>query len=262
MAPKRETAQEIWGNELRAAMEAAGKTGREVAEALNVEPSTVSNWVNGRRVPHKKDVEKMEEILGTNGYLKRNLKWVDREVSPEWSLWRDAEDEATELLTVRIDVVPGLLQTGDYARAVLPSEDDVQQRIERQEILTKDDAPFFEALLDESLLYRKVGNETIMADQLRHLVEMAQRDNISIRAVSLDSGGLARFAGPFVLANLDSGKQVAFIDAEIRGRIEERPDRLSKLRRQWTRFSRNALSQQNTINLMLKIAEEKWSDIS
>lgn len=261
MAPKRETAQEIWGNELRHAMDAAGVTGRQLAETLNVEPSTVSNWVNGRRTPHKKDVDKMEEILGTNGYLKRDLKWVDREVSPEWSEWRDAEDEATELLTVRIDVVPGLLQTEDYARAVLASDDDVQQRIERQEILTKDDPPFFEALIDESVLYRKIGEESIMTEQLSHLIEMAQRDNISIRVVPMASGGLARFAGPFVLANLDNGKQAAFVDAEISGRIEERPDRLSKLRRQWTRFSRNALSQQNTINMIQKVIDEKWSNI-
>src|SRR5688572_8791815 len=103
MAPKRETAQEIWGNELAHALEAAGVTGRELAEALNVVPSTVSNWINGKRTPHVDDVKRVEKKIGTNGYLRRNLKWVDREVSPEWSKWRDAEDETTELLTARID---------------------------------------------------------------------------------------------------------------------------------------------------------------
>ncbi|MGH3242315.1 MAG: helix-turn-helix domain-containing protein [Spirillospora sp.] len=65
-------------------------TGRELADALNVVPSTVSNRVNGKRTPHVDDVERIEKRIGTNGYLLRNLKWVRREISPEWSEWREA----------------------------------------------------------------------------------------------------------------------------------------------------------------------------
>lgn len=81
MAPKREPAQKIWGNELAHALEAAEVTGRELAEYLNVVPSTVSNWINGKRTPHVDDVERIEKRIGTNGYLKWNLTWVQREIS-------------------------------------------------------------------------------------------------------------------------------------------------------------------------------------
>src|SRR5262245_16361075 len=197
MAPKRETAQEIWGNELRHAIEAVGTTGRQLAEALNVEPSTVSNWINGRRTPHIKDVERIEEILGTNGYLKRDLKWVNREISPEWSEWREVEEDASELLAVETTLINGLLQSPEYAHVILGSDDLVQERLQRQAILTKDDPAFFEVLLDESVLYHKVGSDKIMADALTHLAKMAERDNIVLRFIPFSSDVCSKLAGPF-----------------------------------------------------------------
>jgi transcriptional regulator with XRE-family HTH domain len=258
MAPKRETAQEIWGNELRHALEAAGMTGRQLAEAINFEPSTVSNWINGRRTPEPKVVDLIEEKLGTNGYLKRDLKWVRREISPEWSEWRGVEEEATELLNYENYLVPGLLQTPDYAQAVLSLEDKVVQRLERHQIFENENPPAYEALIDESVLYRKVGNAKIMAEQLRHLLSVVEADDIAIRIIPL-SANLHRFDYPFHLATVESGKQAGYIEGTLRGRIVERPADAADLRRLWMHFGAAALSQEDSIRLIRTTIDERWA---
>jgi transcriptional regulator with XRE-family HTH domain len=259
MARKRETAQELWGSELCYAMEAAGITGRQLAAELHVVPATVSHWINGKRTPHVKDVERIEERLGTNGYLKRQLlKWVSRETSPEWFEWRGVEEDASELLAYETRVIPGLLQTLTYARTILPSEDLVEQRMDRQRIFDRDCTPLYETLLDESTLYRKVGNAQVMAEQLKHLIELARRDDIAVRIVPLDAN-INRFTHTFILATVDSGKQVAYLDSALVGRITERPADIMELRRFWVRSGAEALSQPASIDLIKKIIKERWS---
>jgi transcriptional regulator with XRE-family HTH domain len=241
-------------------MQAAGVTGRELAAALHVVPSTVSQWINGRRTPHVKDVEHIEKKLGTNGYLKRQLeKWVSRETSPEWFEWRRVEEEMTELLAIETSLINGLLQSPDYARTILQSEDLLEQRLARQEILHRENAPFFDVLLDESILYRKVGNAKIMADALARVVELVESDNIVARVLPLNSDVGGQIFCPFHLATVDGGGQVAFVEAEIGGKIVERPTDLSRLRRKWARSSAEALSRQASVDLIQRTIKERWT---
>lgn len=255
MAPKRETAPEIWGNELRHAMKAAGVTGQKIAEALHVDKSTVSSWLSGRRTPHVKDVQKIEVILGTNGYLERDLKWVNREVSPEWSEWLDVEPDSTGLQEYQTRVMPGLLQTPAYAESILPPEK-VEERLKRQQIFESDSPPFYELLLDESVLYRKVGSHQVMAEQLTRLVDVTGPDLI-VRVVPF-SADLTRLTLSFVLATVDGGQQVALLDSPLRGQITERPVDITELQRFWGQTSAEALSQQATLSLMKETIKDRW----
>jgi transcriptional regulator with XRE-family HTH domain len=258
MTPKRETARELWGSELAQAMETAGMTGAQLAEALHVVPATVSQWIHGRRMPHIKDLERTETLLGTNGYLKRNLKWISRETSPEWFEWREVEADATELLNYETVLIPGLLQCASYARAVLPSEELVGERLDRQEqVLGAERPPVYEALLDESILYRRVGGPEVMVEALTHLIEMADRDEIIVRVVPL-TAEIKRFTHSFWLAAVNTGKQVAFLDSARKGRIEEQQAEISELRRMWVHFSAEALSRADSAALIQK-AIERWS---
>ena len=256
MAPKRERAQEIWGNELRHAMEAAGVNGRELSKALNVEPTTVSNWLSGRRTPDVGMIEKIEGALGTNGYLLRSLKWVNREVSPEWVEWLKVEESATGLLEYQTRVIPGLLQTSAYLQTILPP-DMIDQRKSRQKIFGSDNPPFYEVLLDESVLYRRVGGPQVMAEQLTHLMEVGGRDLI-IRVVPF-SADLDRFTLSFHLATMSKGGQVALLDSPLRGQITEQPEDIIDLQRIWGQTSGAALTQQATIDLIKETIRDRWS---
>jgi hypothetical protein len=112
-------------------------------------------------------------------------EWASLEVSPEWLEWLEVEEHATELLVYETRLVHGLLQTPAYAETIL-SPEKVGQRLARQQVFERGTPPFFEALLDECVLHRKVGSPEIMVDQLTHLVEMASSDLI-IRIVPFDA---------------------------------------------------------------------------
>jgi transcriptional regulator with XRE-family HTH domain len=260
MTLKRETALQRWGKEFALAREAAGYTQDRLAADAHVSRSVIAKWETGERAPKDlADLARCEARIGTRGLLTRLLKgWVGRETSPEWFDWLAVEEHATELLTVEIALVPGLLQTEDYAMAILRDENLVQQRLERQEVLVRGEPPLFAALLDESILYRQVGGPQVMAEQLDHLIAMIDRENVTIRVIPFTAEVCARFAGTFELASLDSGTHAAFIEGELSGHIAERPEDLSRLRRKWMRFSDEALSPRVSVELMRKAMSGRW----
>jgi transcriptional regulator with XRE-family HTH domain len=259
MAPKRETALQRWGKEFAFARDAAGYTQETLAREAHVSRSVLAKWETGERPPKDLgDLGRCEAKLGTRGILKRLLKdWVSREISPEWFEWMVVEESATEMLTHEVMLIPGLLQSLSYAQTILPNENMLEQRLERQQIFERGSPPFYEALLDESVLCRRVGGPEIMAEALTHLVTMAGRDDIIVRIVPL-SANLTRFAYPFVLATVESGKQLAYIQGALRGRILEGPADIAELRRLWARYGAEALSQQDSIDLIQKTINERW----
>jgi transcriptional regulator with XRE-family HTH domain len=263
MAPKRETAAERFGRELRAACEAAGIHAKDLAKAISVAPSTLTNWMAGRHTPHPKDVERLEKVLKDKapgypeGYLKRYLKeWVAEEESPEWSEWMGVEHEATGLQDYENIALPGLLQSPAYAGVLLPPHK-AEQRIERQRILDEGAPPFFEVLIDESVLYRNVGGPEVMADALGHLLKMGERDDIIVRVVPLaaNSKGLS---SQFVLATIRDGKELGWAEYAVGGQILEKPAEIAKLKRLWGKYSANALDEEETAELIRK-AREQWN---
>jgi transcriptional regulator with XRE-family HTH domain len=258
MAPKRKTAQELWGKELAHALDSAGIKGQQLAETLHVVPSTVSQWVNGKRKPHRKDVERIEEILGTNGYLMRYLlDWLPREVAHEWlDKWIEIEEQATHLLSFQPSLVPGLLQTESYARVVLSNEEEVAARLARQKILDDDNPPILVALMDESVLHRRVGDAAVMHGQLTHLAELARRDNVRIHVLPLAAEACAKINGPFVIAGFNGGNEVAYLDNAITGEVVEGKEELAKLHRMWELLRSDALRKDESIQLITKAAEE------
>jgi transcriptional regulator with XRE-family HTH domain len=273
MAPKRQPALELFGRELARAREAAGMTGKAMAQALNVVPGTVSQWESGKHKPHIKDVERIEKTLATNGYrtngyLRRYLEeWLPREIAHQWlDKWREIEELATSIWDFETTVVPGLLQTEDYARQTLrmglPGATDehieglLAIRLERQRILTDENPPMLVVIMDEGVLRKTAGDAAIMHNQLTHLVEMADRRNISVHIAPEASSVCAGFTAPFVIASFDGGREVAYVDNQLRGQVVEEPHDVAELRRLFECFRSEALSKRESIELIRRKAAE------
>ncbi len=263
MAPRRETALDAWGTELGFACEAAGLTGKQLAETLHVAASTVSQWINGKRTPHLKDVERCDEALGTNGYLTRYFeRWVAREIPSEWDdKWLSAEAHANLLQNFELSVIPGLLQTPEYAREVLqynrhaPSdvEERVRRRIERQAILTDENPPMCIFVIDEYALRRTVGDNAVMSQQLERLRELATHSNIVIKIVPF---GTAYYAGcPFMTARLD-GIEVGNLDDALSGRVIEGKAEVVEITKIWEEIREAALSPKESLQLIERLIDE------
>ncbi|GIJ75729.1 hypothetical protein SAMN05443287_103643 [Micromonospora phaseoli] len=209
---------------LRAAMADTGKTVERLAEQVGVDPKTVGRWITPGRVPHPRHRAAAAAALGREvGDI-----WPDvlRRREPTWlQPWVETELQATALRSFQVAVIPGLLQTPEYATAVLSSgsldpeevADYVETRMRRQAaVLDRRRPPLFIAVIDECALRR--GVPEIMYSQLDHLVRMAQRPNVLLHVLPLDAGLHPGQAGPFVIATTEDG-DVAYLDDQAAGRL-------------------------------------------
>jgi hypothetical protein len=212
---------------------------------------------SGRNIPDPKTLRSIERILGTNGLLEDIVDNIVAGDKPGKNMgrWTDAEAQASMFLRFSFDVMPGLLQIEEYARAILRDEDQVKARMDRQKILDKDEPPVIVALIDESVLHRNVGGPAVMKDQLDHLVKMATHDHVTVQIITLSSPIGAQYTGPFILVAHDGEPEIAYTDDAISGDIVGNSDDVSKLRRAFELLRKHALSEPESIRLIRGVAE-------
>ena len=167
-------------------------------------------------------------------------------------------------------LVPGLLQTPGYARAVLATrpntaEDEIDNlvaaRLARQAILTREDPPppLLWALIDEGVLHRPVALDEVMHDQLMYLVEMSRRPNITIQVVPYSAGGHTGLLGAFVIADLDSSPGIVYLEDIADGRTFEDPGAVSRVTLRYKSLQSEALPKGVSRELIVRVAEERWT---
>ena len=208
--------------ELQRRREATGMSREEVARQLEWSTSTLFRIETGRSRPQPGNVRILLELYGVTGTERDGLIQLTREARQPgwWHSFRDVlpnpyevyiglEAGAASIRNFEPVVVPGLLQTADYAREIFrngPMEmdhDEVSRRVEvrlaRQQILTREDRPRLWAVIDETIIHRVVGGPEVMRRQLRHLVESAERGKTTIQVVPYRAGAHAGTIGSFVI---------------------------------------------------------------
>jgi len=197
-------------------------TQRQVAEALDWSPSKVTRIESGAvsisvtdlrallgyyGVSDPDVVEQLVDLARRSRRARSPFAAYADVFSPVALRFFDFEQSASWIGEVELLVVPGLLQTEEYARAVMGVHDLEAEKAERfvgsrrvrQELLDRDDPPTFSFVLDESVLLRAVGGRAVMRAQLERLVDLARRPNVSIRVLPLALGEHVGLRGPFVL---------------------------------------------------------------
>ncbi|MET8085029.1 helix-turn-helix transcriptional regulator [Micromonospora sp. NPDC005237] len=237
---------------LRAALADSGETVESLAEQVGVDPKTVARWVTPGRVPHPRHRAAAASALG----LEVRDIWPDvlKRREPAWLRpWVETELQATALRAFQVSVIPGLLQTPEYASLVLSSglldadevADYVETRLRRQAaVLNRRKPPLFIAVIDECALRR--GEPDIMHPQLDHLIEMAQRPNTFLHVLPLDAGMHAGQAGPFVIATTEDG-DVGYLDDQAAGRLTNETAPLWAI---WDTLRSVALPRRHTIDFL------------
>lgn len=250
----------LFAEELVRAREAAGMTQKELADAINYSPSAVAMIETGRRLPKKDFADRCDETLKTSGLLERIRRHGLRvEALPEWfRAWSEIEQQATILRTYESIIVPGLLQTEDYARAMLGDDERVMARMDRQTILHQDDPPNVVVILDESVLHRRIGSAEIMCDQLRHLADPPAV--VRVHVLPADADTYEWVEGSFVLATLD-GRTIGYADTPLQGVTREDPEVVSRARERWDALMSEALPHRQSQDLILKVAEQWKSNV-
>ncbi|CAL9492776.1 hypothetical protein SUDANB178_03239 [Streptomyces sp. enrichment culture] len=242
---KNQSAMKMLGRQLAAARRAKGMSQPGLAAALNIHEETVASIEQGRRVLKLDMAELFDEFLETKGMLAAgvaNLPEVDQ--FPLWAEeYIEQEREAIALSWYDALVVPGLLQTEGYARALLsgrvPAYDAdelttrVQARIERREILHRKEPPTLSFVIWEPVLLWPTGGPDIHREQLRFLRECSQLPCVSLQILPLNRTHHAGDAGPFILLETPDHQHLAYAESQQGSQWVSNPDEVSILARRY-----------------------------
>jgi transcriptional regulator with XRE-family HTH domain len=267
--------------ELMRRREARGLSREEVARQLEWSTSTIFRIETGRSRPQPGNVRTLLELYGVTGPERDGLIQLARDARQPgwWHSFRDVlpnpyevyiglEAGASSIRNFEPVVVPGLLQTGDYARAMFRSgpreldRDEVGRRVEvrmgRQEILERDDHPGLWAVIDEAVIRRVVGGPVVMRGQLRHLVDRAEQGTTTVQVVPFRAGAHAGTTGPFVILEfLESTDPTVVYVETLAGDIylEERRD-VNRYRLAFDRLLAAALHPDDSVRLIEQAAQD------
>lgn len=265
------TPQGVFGAELRHYRTAARLSQSDLAVKVHVSHDVISKIETGERAPAEDFPPRLDAVpeLETRGALSRLWEHVRdsvrRRAYPGWfDRWPDVEARASALRTFELVVVPGLLQTEDYARAVFrtrvkATDDEIDEmvaaRMERHAILTRDDPPMLWVIIDEGVIRRPVGGTYVMREQLNSLIESARKPNVVIQVVPVAIGAHEGFRGPFVIADFADAPSVAYQDTAVSGQTVEPPESIAALSILWDTLRSEALPRGASTVLLEEVAK-------
>jgi transcriptional regulator with XRE-family HTH domain len=207
--------------QLRSLRSERGLTTEQVAGHLFCSVGKVSRMENGFRAGTVRDVRDLCELYKVSGAQRDYLMELARQ-SKQHGWWQDydppfatyigLEADAASISSYHCVIVPGLLQTADYARAVMNAvrrglnheaiEQRVQIRLARQRVLTQEDPPKFIAVVDEAVLHRVVGSVAVMVAQLDRLIKLSSLENVDLRMIAYGAGCHPGLGGAFDILEL------------------------------------------------------------
>ncbi|MFJ2739539.1 Scr1 family TA system antitoxin-like transcriptional regulator [Streptomyces sp. NPDC087440] len=203
-----------------------GLSQEKTAKLAHTTQSMLSKIENCKRVPSEDLAIDLDAAFGTRGHFTRLYPLVLRFAYPSWFLpFLDLERDATSVRTFESQLIPGLLQTEQYARAVFaPVRPDnlealVAARVTRQDILEGEDRPRLWVIIDEQVLIRHVGGAEVMGPQLERLLSAGEDPRTVIQVVPQRVAVHAGLAGPFTVLGFDEGPDVLYVEGFSQGRI-------------------------------------------
>lgn len=216
---------------LRVLRDRSGMTTRALGEVIGASAANISNWERGERLPSEERLTQLLEALRASDDERERLLGLRRQASGPGQLASGApsigeqlarliehEQVARRITDVASLVIPGLLQTSDYARATLVGLRDIETRVKlrvgRRDVLTRTRQPAeLVALIDSEVLVRPIAPPPVMVDQLHHLLKMAELPNVTIQIVpSTTPGYNPLLAGPFILLEFPTAPPIVHLE--------------------------------------------------
>jgi transcriptional regulator with XRE-family HTH domain len=212
--------------ELRRQRELNKLSGSRLAALLGCDRSTVSRYESGTRKLPEKHAKVIDRAWGAEGLFERLVRYAKSGNDEDWFLGlTEYEAMATRIKMWEVLVVPGLLQTPDYARAVLTAGilDDVDAAVEKRmarqaAVFNRPKLPHLTVILNWVVLEQPIGPPEIMRAQLARLLEVGELPNVSVRILEKAARAHVGLDGSCILLTVN-GKDIAFADAPQRGRI-------------------------------------------
>lgn len=270
------------GEGLRRAMEYAGFNGSSIARRLGWSQGRVSRLLGGKRGGSGYDVAAFVAVCGIPNDEKDRLMAlsIDHD-KPGWFVQHgpvipeqvltliDLETKATTMGAYQSVLLPGLLHTGGYARAVMAAsanlpaeeiEDRVQARLARQSVLSRARPPKCTFFVHEFALRTPIGGPGVMSDQLHQLLRVMVQSNITLQVVPASIGAHAGLAGPFTLFDIPHFKPIVYLDSENSSLFLETPIQIDSYRNILSALENRALDEGQSRKLITSLAREYEGD--
>jgi transcriptional regulator with XRE-family HTH domain len=254
-----------------------GLTVEQAADRLLFSMSKLSRMETGHGVATPRDIRDLCDLYGvTDGAQRDHMMQLAAEGKQQawwqsydlgYATYAGLEAEAVSISAFQSSVVHGLLQTADYARAghegamPLLSPDQIELQIEakltRQRILTREDPPRFNVVLDEAALHRVIGGRQVMATQLAKILDMAALRNVTVQVLPYEVGAHPAVESNFTILQLpDPTPGVVFVEGLIGSTYLERDDDLIRYQMIFRKLESIALSPQGSRDFIRKFKRD------
>ncbi|MFF7734770.1 Scr1 family TA system antitoxin-like transcriptional regulator [Streptomyces sp. NPDC007984] len=263
--PESSDSLRTFGAVVQGLREHAGLSREEFGELVRFSKHTVASVELGRRMPDAEFVQRAEEVFGRTGALRRAAGCLERQpgLAAWFRRWAALERAAITLYTYECRMVPGLLQTEAYARALfanqLPPLDDGQieerwaARAERQKLLKGRPNTAFSFILEEHLFLRGLGGAGVTLELVDHLREIAELRNVEVQIMPVAQGAHAGLAGPMQLLETPENRWLAYNEGQRGGQFISDPKEISVLHRRYARMRSQALSLEDSSSLLQRM---------
>ncbi|WP_424921218.1 helix-turn-helix domain-containing protein [Streptomyces sp. wa1] len=259
-----------FGAVVQALREHAGLSRIELGARVQYSKHTVESVELGRRMPDEVFVERAEEALGNTGALRKaacHLTRGEAGLAAWFRRWARLEREAVSLCTYECRLVPGLLQSEAYARAVFDNsiplltdeqaEAQLTARMERQAMLRERPTVPFSFIVEESVLRRRLGGEQVQANMLDHVLELTAPRNVTFQVVPLELPFHGCLDGPMRILETPEGRRLGYSEGQQNGRLISDPKEMSLLCQRYDTLRSQALNPKDSKDLLERLRGER-----
>ncbi|WP_031508836.1 helix-turn-helix domain-containing protein [Streptomyces megasporus] len=252
-----------FGAVVQALREHAGLSRADLGQRVRYSKHTVESVELGRRMPDESFVELAEEALGNTGALRRAAKHLTRGepgLAAWFRRWARLERVAVSLCTYECRLVPGLLQSEGYIRALCendipPLTDDaleatVRARLDRQRLLYERPNTAFDFIVDEAVFMRRIGGVEVTRGLFDHVLEAVKARNVTLQVMPACTEDHACLAGPIQLLETPDGRWRGYSEGQESGRLIADPKEVSKLHMRYARLRSQALPPKESVGLL------------
>ncbi|WP_217197532.1 helix-turn-helix domain-containing protein [Streptomyces buecherae] len=257
--------QAAFGARLRRVREERGWTQEEFGEKVGYSGTHMSAIETGRKPPTLRFSRSLDRFLGGDAYEREWREMRNGSLLEGFPEYVDYEGRAAEIRLYEVGVVPGLLQTPEYAAAlaegdvrrgaITPDQADefVSVATERQAVLTRKSPPLLFVVLDESCIRRPVGGTAVMDAQFARLVEFAEQPNTVLQIAPFDMGARRAFTLPITVLTMADRSLMSYAESAHRGHLERETTFVLPILTAYHQLQAEALPQTSSVEMIRQL---------
>ncbi|WP_405720902.1 helix-turn-helix domain-containing protein [Streptomyces sp. NBC_01537] len=263
--PESTDSLKAFGAVVKVFRERAGLTQEQLAPLVRYSIQTVASIEQGRRLPPKDFIDRAEEALDAFNVLRAAAKHLSRQpgLAAWFRQWAELEQTAVALNTYECRVIPGLLQTEAYARAVTlnvpppPTEEQVEQRVAarlaRQELLHREPLIAFSFIIEQAVIERFTGGTEVTRGLIDNLLTCAELVNVELQIMPLRQPDHAGTDGSMQLLETPEHIWLGYSEGQKTGQLISNPDDVSVLKMRYAKLRSQALTPEDSVSLVKRI---------